>query len=70
MPVDAHYKVEPWLEREVCIFVAEDLEAECVVRVAIARLLGGFGVQAADEPVKGAEHASFSAVECILESIL
>jgi hypothetical protein len=39
MTVDSHDKVKPWLQRKLWVFVAEDLETECVVAGAVTRLL-------------------------------
>lgn len=56
MSIDPNNKIKPRLQRQLRIFVAEDLESEGVVVWSIARLLGGLAVQPADESIERAEH--------------
>jgi hypothetical protein len=51
MSVDSNNKVKPWLQRQLRVLVAEDLEAERVVVWSVSRLLTGFSVQSADESI-------------------
>jgi hypothetical protein len=51
MTVDSHDKIKPWLQRQLGVFIAEDLEAERVVAGARPRLLTGFPVQSANESI-------------------
>ena len=53
-PIDAHNKVEPWLNGYLGVLVAEDLEAKGAVAGAVLRL--GVRVEARDEAIESAEH--------------
>lgn len=54
--VNANYKIEPWLQRQIGVLVAEHLEAERVV--SDGGLLRGFGFEAPDKPVESPEHGA------------
>lgn len=54
--IDSNNKIKPWLQRQLGVFVAEDLEPEGVVAWPIARLLCGLAVQMADKAIEYAEH--------------
>lgn len=64
MSVYTNNKVEPGLQRELWVFIAENLEAECVVPRSTPGLGRGLSIQPADESIESAKHGLNDLYSC------
>ena len=68
-PVDPHDEIKPRLQRELRVFIAENLEPKGTV-VGGLRVLDGLRVQPADKAVQGSKHTGSILFYSVLENRL
>ena len=68
-PVDPHDEIKPRLQRELRVFIAENLKPKGTV-VGGLRVLDGLRVQPADKAVQGSKHAGSIVFYSVLENSL
>lgn len=57
MPIQPDDKIKPWLQGQLAVLVAQDLEAKRgALAGGMARFARSFRVQTADKTIEGAEH--------------